>query len=326
MDFNFSIYTTSLMMESLEILPSNIFPAFIFGTLTYCTILFLNMTVLLTIALNRKLHKPMYVLLFNLPINDMMGASAFFPQLVSSLLSQSRSITYSACFLQALLIHLYGTGSFLILSAMAYDRYVAICCPLKYNTLMSPNNLLKIIIIIWILDFTLIGLLLALNYRKEICRTQIVDIFCNNPSLMKLVCEDTKLNNYYGLFVTAFFQGLPLLIVVFTYIQILITVVVKRQSDAKSKAIQTCGTHLIVFFCFEFTTLFALIAHRIETASPNLRRALGASVMIFPPIINPLIYGLKTKEIRQNSIFFFHKKVSPTKQKNKFSGVKTQLQ
>ncbi|XP_036420835.1 olfactory receptor 52J3-like [Colossoma macropomum] len=324
MDFNFSIYTTFLTLESLELSPSNVFPAFMFGTLTYCAILVFNMTVLLTIALNQKLHKPMYILLFNLPLSDMMGASAFFPQLVSSILSQSRSITYSACFVQALLVHLYGAGAFLTLSAMAYDRYIAICCPLKYNTLMSPNSLLKIIIIMWTLDFTLIGSLLALNYRKEICSTQIVDIFCNNPSLMKLVCGDTKLNNYYGLFVTAFFDGLSLLIVVFTYIQILITVVVKRQSDAKSKALQTCGTHLIVFLCFQFTSVFAFIAHRFETASPNLRRALGASAIIFPPILNPLIYGLKTKEIRQNFILFFPKKFSLAKQNN--SGMKRQLQ
>ncbi|XP_017576337.1 olfactory receptor 52K2-like [Pygocentrus nattereri] len=324
MDSNFSTYTAFLIMESLDLPQSNIFPAFIFGTLTYFAILVFNMTILLTIALNRKLHKPMYVLLFNLPLNDMMGATAFFPQLVSSILSQNRSITYSACFLQALLIHLYGAGAFLILTAMAYDRYIAICCPLKYNTMMSPNNLMKIIIITWTLDFTLIGLAFALNYRTKICSTQIVDIFCNNPSLMKLICGDAKLNNYYGLFAIAFIQGLPLLIVVFTYIQILITVVVKRQSDARSKAIQTCGTHLIVFLCLEFNTLFTLIAHRFESAPQNLRRALGASVMIFPPIINPLIYGLKTKEIQQNLIFLFHKKVVQTKQKNKLR--KRQLQ
>uniref|UniRef100_A0AAR2KZG3 Olfactory receptor n=1 Tax=Pygocentrus nattereri TaxID=42514 RepID=A0AAR2KZG3_PYGNA len=271
-------------------------PTFIFGTLTYCFILLFNMTVLLTIALNRKLHKPMYVLLFNLPLNDMMGASAFFPQLVSSILSQNRSITYSACFVQALLIHLYGAGTFLTLTAMAYDRYVAICCPLKYNTMMSPNNLLKIIIIMWILNVTLIGILLAMNYRKE-----ILDMYCNNPSLLRLICGDIQLNSYYGLFITIFFQGLSLLIVVFTYIKILITVVSKRQFDAKSKAIQTCGTHLIVFLCLEFNAFFALIAHRLPNVSPYIRRALGVSVMVFPPFLNPLIYGLKTKEIPHNA-------------------------
>ncbi|XP_017576354.1 olfactory receptor 52B2-like [Pygocentrus nattereri] len=306
---NWSIYTTLLTMEPLDILPSHVFPAFIFGTLAYCAILVFNMTVLLTIALNRKLHKPMYLLLFNLPLNDMVGATAFFPQLVSSILSQSRSITYSACFAEAFLTHLYGAGSLLILTAMAYDRYVAICCPLKYNTLMSPNNLLKIIIIMWTLDFTLIGLLLALNYRKEICFTNIVDMYCNNPSLLRLICGDIQLNSYYGLFITIFFQGLSLLIVVFTYIKILITVVSKRQFDAKSKAIQTCGTHLIVFLCLEFNAFFALIAHRLPNVSPYIRRALGVSVMVFPPFLNPLIYGLKTKEIRHNILEFFQKKI-----------------
>ncbi|XP_036420819.1 olfactory receptor 51I2-like [Colossoma macropomum] len=324
MESNFSIYTTYLTLETLDIPTSNTLPAFIFGTLTYCAVLVFNMTVLLTIALNRKLHKPMYVLLFNLPINDMVGASAFFPQLVSSILSQSRSITYSACFVQALLTHVYGAGAFLILSAMAYDRYIAICCPLKYNTFMSPNNLMKMIIIMWTLHFIMIGLLLAVNYRTEICSTKIVDIFCNNPSLMKLVCGDITASNYYGLFIMTFYDGLSLLIVAFTYIQILITVVVKRQSDAKSKALQTCGTHLIVFLCYEFSACFALIAHRIESAPQNLRRALGASVMIFPPILNPLIYGLKTKEIRQNIIFFNHKKIFPTKQNNKLNQGKRQ--
>ncbi|XP_022542891.1 olfactory receptor 52K1-like [Astyanax mexicanus] len=307
MESNLSIYTTLLTMESLNLLPSDVFPAFIFGTLTYCAILLFNMTVLLTIALNRKLHKPMYILLFNLPINDIIGATSFFPQLVSSILSNNRSITYSACFVEALLTHLYGAGSLLILTAMAYDRYIAICCPLKYNTLMSSNNLLKIVVSIWTLDITIIGLLLALSFRREICFTNVVDMYCNNPSLVRLICGDTQFNNIYGLFTIALFQGLSLLIVLFTYVQILITVVAKRQTDAKSKAIQTCGTHLIVFLCLEFNAFFALVAHRFQSVSPYLRRAFGVSVMVFPPFLNPLIYGLKTQEIRKN-IFAFYKK------------------
>ncbi|XP_066537689.1 olfactory receptor 51I1-like [Hoplias malabaricus] len=325
MDSNFSIYTTSLTLDPLDIPASHIFLTFLIGTLTYCAILVFNLTIILTIIFNRKLHKPMYILLFNMPVNDIMGSTAIFPQLVSSILSQNRYISYSACFVQALLAHVYGAGSFLILTAMAYDRYIAICCPLKYNTLMTPNNLLKIITIMWTIDFTMIGLLLALNYRKKICSTKIVDIFCNNPSLMKLICEDIQPNNYYGLFIVAFYTALPLLLVIFTYIQILMTVVIKRQSDAKSKAIQTCGTHLIVFLCLEFCAVCGLLAHRFEAASPNLRRATGASVMIFPPIVNPLVYGLKTKEIRQSIILFFYNKVSLQKQNDKIKRIKNQL-
>ncbi|XP_060799500.1 putative gustatory receptor clone PTE03 [Neoarius graeffei] len=307
---NLSIYTTLLNLEPLGISPSHILPVFVLGTLTYGAILLFNITLLLTIALNQNLHKPMHILLFNMPINDIVGASAFFPQMMVSILSQNRSITYSACYVQTFLTHLYGAGSLLILTAMAYDRYIAICYPLEYHTLMSPNKLLKIILTIWTLDFTVIGLLLALSYRQEICSTRIVDTFCNNPSLMKLICEDTRLNNYYGLFTIIFLQGLSLFMVLFTYIQILITCISKRQSAAKSKAIQTCGTHLVVFLFVEFNSLFALMSHRFENVSQYLRRAFGVSVMIFPPFLNPLVYGLKTKEIRQNVTVFFHKKIS----------------
>lgn len=311
MEPNVSISTTLLSIEPLDLLPASILPVFIFGTLAYCAILFFNTTLLLTIALNRKLYKPMYILLFNLPINDMIGASTLFPQLLLSILEQNRSITYSACFVQAFLTHFYGAGSLFILTAMAYDRYVAICHPLKYNTLMSPDNLMRIIMSLWTLDISMIGALVSLNYRTEICSTKIVDSFCNNPSIMKLVCGDIKLNNYFGLFVLFFCQGLSLIIVVFTYIQILIACFLKRQSDAKSKALQTCATHLVVFLCFEFNALFAQMAHRFDNAPQNLRRALGISIMIFPPFLNPLVYGLKTKEIRQNMLVFFYRKVSP---------------
>ncbi|XP_060799503.1 olfactory receptor 52B2-like [Neoarius graeffei] len=310
MDSNMSTYSTLLTLETLGISPPHILPVFMFGTLTYSAILFFNITLLLTIALNQKLHKPMHILLFNMQINDIVGASALFPQIMASMLSQNTSITYSACYVQAFLIHLYGAGSFLILTAMAYDRYIAICCPLKYHTLMSTNNLLKIIITVWTIDFTVIGLLLALSYRQEICSTRIVDPFCNNPSLMKLICGDIRLNNYYGLSLTALQHVLTLFIMLFTYIHILITCVSKRQSDAKSKAIQTCGTHLVVYLCAEFISLFVIISHRFENVSHYLRGAFATSFMVFPPFLNPLIYGLKTKEIRQNITFLFNKKIS----------------
>ncbi|XP_060754159.1 olfactory receptor 52B2-like [Neoarius graeffei] len=291
------MYSSLLTLEPLDISPSNILPLFMFGALTYCVILFFDITFLRIIALNQKLHKPMYYCLIHQSINDILGASAFLPQMISSMLSQNRSIAYSAYFVQAFLVHLYGAGSLLILTAMAYDRNSAICYPLKYNTMMSPNNLLKIIMTLWTTDLTVVCLLIALTYHQEVCSTKIVDIFCNNPSLMKLIYGDIKLTNYYGLSITVLYQCVTLFVMFFTYIQILITCVSKRQSDAKSKAIQTCGTHLVVFLCMELSSLFAIILHRFENVSQYLRRAFGAAVMIFPPFLNPLIYGLKTKQI-----------------------------
>ena len=260
------------------------------------TIMFCNMLVLTTIVFTKSLHTPMFLLLLNLPIMDMIGATAFLPHLVTSIVTNNRSISYPGCLVQAFLVHLYGTGNLIFLTAMAYDRYVAICLPLRYNSIMTPNTLMRLIIAIWFTDILLFIVLLSLATRYRICRTNIVDIFCNNPSMTKLLCDDTKVNNYFGLSGIVAIQGVPLVIVIYTYIQILLTCVMTKQADARRKALQTCGTHLVVFLFFEFNAAITLISHRFESVSPYLRRVVGVSIIIFPPVLNPLIYGLNTKE------------------------------
>lgn len=300
------MYTNSssavlLKLESLGLSHEYVYPAFLFGTLTYLIIMFCNLLVLTTIAWSKKLHQPMFILLFNLPISDMMGATAFFPQLVLSIVTQNRLISYPACIIQALLIHVYGTGNLLTLSAMAYDRYIAICCPLKYHAIMTPKYLVRIIILIWLASFSIIVTLISLLVRFKICRTNLVDLYCNNPSLLKLVCEDTRVNNYYGIFFIILIQGGPLVLIIYTYAQILRTCVMTNQSDSRLKAIQTCSSHLVVYLLLQINTLVTLIAHRMESVSPYLRRALGVSILVFPPLLDPIIYGLKTRELK-NSI------------------------
>ncbi|XP_035287640.1 olfactory receptor 52J3-like [Anguilla anguilla] len=295
-------------METLGLPPSQTYFAVVMGTVAYCFILAGNMTMILSITLNRSLHKPMYLMLLNLPINDLMGATAFFPQLISSIALEDRSISCAACFLQGLLVHLYAGGAYIILTAMAYDRFLAICNPLRYSTLMSNTNLLKIVMGMWLMDLVLILALFCLLARFRFCGNRIVDMYCNNASLVKLVCGDTSINNYYGLFLSSFLQGMSLLAVVFTYVQILVACLTNKQSDTKSKALRTCATHLTVYLVFQVTSMFTVLSHRFNQVSPYLRRSVGVSILLFPPILNPLIYGLNTKEIRSVVIHFFTKK------------------
>ncbi|KAI5099362.1 odorant receptor, family F, subfamily 118, member 3, partial [Silurus meridionalis] len=298
-----------LTFESLDISPSIAFLILIFTIITYCLILLFHSTLLVTIAAKRNLHEPMYILLFNLSLCDLMGATGFYSQLLCSILSQRREISYPACVLQGIVIHLYGMGSLLILTVMAYDRYIAICMPLRYHSLMTRDTLVKLICMVWCISLSIIGILFVLTLSKEICRTNIVDVYCNNPSLMKLSCEDMRAVNYYGLFTIALVQGSSILIVSLTYIKILIICLSSKEKQSISKAMQTCGTHLVVFLCFEINTFLMLISHRFESISPHLRRAFGVSVVVFPPILNPLIYGLKTREIRQTIFKFLPRKV-----------------
>ncbi|XP_053363854.1 olfactory receptor 51I2-like [Clarias gariepinus] len=301
--------TVILTMESLGIPPFIGLSTFILGIITYCLILFFHSMLLATIVVKRNLHEPMYILLFNLSICDVMGATGFYPQLICSILSENRQISYPACVLQGIVLHIYGTGSLLILSVMSYDRYIAICKPLRYHSLMTRANLGKFICMAWSIAFALIGALFVLTVSKEICRTNIVDTYCNNPSLMKLSCEDMSVVNYYGLLIIALIQGFSILVVSLTYFKILITCLSTKQAKSISKAMQTCGTHLVVFLTFEVNIFLLLVSHRLEAVSPHLRRAFGVALVIIPPIFNPLIYGLKTKEIRQAVFMFLHKKV-----------------
>lgn len=301
------------ILATLGLPPTHIYPAFIFGTLTYFIIVFCNSLVVLTIAVSKRLHRPMFLLLINLPISDILGASGFFPQLVFSILTQNRIISTSACITQAFLIHLYGAGNLLILSVMAYDRYIAICNPLKYNTIMTSNFVIRIISLIWLLDFVVITLLFALTLRFNICRTDIEDLYCNNPSFQKLSCGDNRVSNYYGIFITCMLNGGSLLIIAYTYAQILRTCVMNNNTDSRKKAFQTCGTHLVVFLVLQINSAFTIISHRFQNVSPFLRRACGVSILIFPPLLDPIIYGLKTKELKKSIIKFLKRQVGPTK-------------
>ncbi|XP_043975363.1 putative gustatory receptor clone PTE03 [Gambusia affinis] len=301
------------ILATLGLPPTLIYPAFIFGTLTYLFIIFCNSLVVLTIAVSKRLHTPMFLLLINLPISDILGASSFFPQLVFSILTQNRIISSSACITQAFLIHLYGGGNLLILSVMAYDRYVAICNPLKYNTIMTTNFVIRLIFLTWFLVFVVMAVLFALTLRFNLCRTNIEDLYCNNPSFQTMSCGDNRVSNYYGLFITCLLNGGPLLIIAYTYAQILRTCIMNNNTDSRKKAFQTCGTHLVVFLVLQINSAFTIVSHRFQNVSPFLRRACGVSILIFPPFLDPIIYGLKTKELKKSIIKFLKRQVGSTK-------------
>ncbi|XP_038132084.1 olfactory receptor 52K2-like [Cyprinodon tularosa] len=297
-----------LQLQGYNLSYEGVFPAFLFATLNYMIILFCNLTIILTIVLNKSLHQPMHLFLVNLPINDLIGSSALFPQLIKEILTNSRKIQFSACIFQAFFIHIYAAGSVFILTAMAYDRYIAICHPLRYSTVMTNAHIMKIITLVWSSCVVLITVLFILLLRLRRCRSEIRHSYCDNPSLLTLVCEDTTINNIYGLFISAVTQLISNGLVFYTYIRILIACFRSRQSDTKAKALQTCATHLFVFLMFECLGLFTIISYRLQDISPHLRRFMGVSTLIFPPTLNPIIYGLKTKEIREKVLNFFRNK------------------
>ncbi|XP_034404610.1 olfactory receptor 52B2-like, partial [Cyclopterus lumpus] len=302
-----NLYNTSsvLVLNHLNLSSENVFPAFLFATLSYMIILFCNLILILTIVLNKTLHQPMYLILLNLPINDLIGSSAFFLRIINDIVTDRKTLQYSACVVQAFFVHIYATGTVFILSAMAYDRYIAICWPLKYNTFMTYANIMKIITVVWMSCLVLIGVLFFLLLRLPRCRSELTHPYCDNPSLLALVCVNTTINDIYGLLTVAISQVTINGVMLYTYLQILLACFRSKTSDTKAKALQTCATHLTVFLLLECLGLFTIISYRIKDISPHLRRFMGVSTLIFPPTLNPIIYGLRTKEIREKVVHFF---------------------
>ncbi|XP_071379680.1 olfactory receptor 52J3-like [Centroberyx affinis] len=304
------LYNTSsvLTLQGFNLSSQSVIPAFLFATLSYMIILLCNLVLILTIVLNKCLHQPMYMILLNLPINDLIGSTALFPQVIKEILSDTKTMQHSACVAQAFFIHIYGLGAVFILTAMAYDRYIAICLPLKYNTIMTHAHIMKIITLVWLFNLILMGVLFFLLLRLPRCKSLITHTYCDNPSLLSLVCANTTINNIYGLFTVALTQLVGNGMILYTYLQILVACFRSKRSDTRAKALQTCATHLTVFLLLECLGLFTIISYRLRGISPHLRKFIGVSTLIFPPTLNPIIYGLKTQEIREKVIYFFSKK------------------
>ncbi|XP_028656814.2 olfactory receptor 4F4-like [Erpetoichthys calabaricus] len=275
----------------------------------YLFIVFGNVTLFLVITFNRNLHAPMYVMLCNMAICDLMGSSAVLPRMISDFLTEIKVISYEACFIQAFCIHFYSAAGHLILTAMAFDRYVAICDPLRYNTIMTNRTLVKLCSMAWGISFILILILIALTLRLPRCRSQIMNPYCSNGNLFVLSCTDTTATTVFAVFVYNFLTAVSVCAIFWTYTKILITCLLKTYSNTKSKAIHTCSTHLAVYIVFESSPLFSIIALQFPNITPNIIKAMGVLTIIIPPCLNPIIYGISTKEIRDNILKYFKKNV-----------------
>ncbi|XP_075706003.1 olfactory receptor 52D1-like [Rhinoderma darwinii] len=271
---------------------------FVIVIIGYALIVVCNGAVIVTVWQHKRLQEPMYIFISVLCMNGLYGSSAFFPSLLINLLQKNPSISYRACLTQVFCLHTYGSFEMTILASMSYDRYVSICNPLRYNTIMTSSTVGKILFGAWLYPVTLIGVLVILTARLPLCRTHILKIYCDNWSVVSLSCTDTTVNNIYGLFITAALLGLMSLMIFYSYFEI--GKICMKSKNITEKALQTCTPHLITITNFLIDTFFEILLHRFApTKLPyELRVIMSLQFLVVPPILNPFIYGLKMKEIK----------------------------
>ncbi|XP_016134228.1 olfactory receptor 5F1-like [Sinocyclocheilus grahami] len=308
---NLTFRYSALLVEGLQITHQSSQLTFIFLLIAYVFTMVSNIGILIQISAEKSLHQPMHILFCHLPVSDVIGATVLIPRLLKDLLTDpsERYITYVECVFQAFFVHLYGTTSHTILMIMAYDRYVAICNPLRYPTIMTNKMMVKLSTGAWAAAILPVGILIGLSVRLSHCRSFIPNHFCDNASLFKLSCENTVINNVYGLTFTVVLLTSSLGWVLMTYLRIAMVCLKSKNNATNSKAIKTCSTHLTVYVILFISGFVPIFLHRFSEYAEN--RKFGSVMFhVIPPGLNPIIYGLQAKEIRQRMLKLCRNKVN----------------
>ncbi|XP_056587713.1 olfactory receptor 52D1-like [Triplophysa dalaica] len=264
----------------------------------YITILFLNIWLSVVIALERALHEPMYIFLCNLCINGIYRAMGFYPKFLHDLILDSYVIPPNMCVIQTFVIYSSVMCEYCTLTVMAYDRHVAICKPLNYHTKMNRFSCFILLAFCWIVPCIMVFIGVSLLRRLALCKYHIDKLYCDNWSMVKLSCESTVINNVYGFVLIIFYFGLFVVILV-SYIKL--AVACKASLECRRKFWQTCLPHLFSLVNFSVAMLFDLMYSRYGSSDfpEDLRNFLALEIIIVPPLLNPVIYGLKLKEVRK---------------------------
>ncbi|XP_072531065.1 olfactory receptor 52E8-like [Salminus brasiliensis] len=292
-----SLNITYLFLEGHVELQKYRYFYFVITFTVYLLIICCNTAVIFVIYVHKYLHEPMYIFIAALLCNALVGATALYPKLLSDLLSERPATSYEACLFQAFFIYTYGASEFTLLSAMAYDRYVSICKPLQYTTVVKKSTVKILLFFCWFVPSLENGVGVILTYQLKLCKFSLNRIFCNNYSIVKLNCGDTTVNNIYGLSGLCVLVFPPVIFIIYSYVRILY-VCLKNSKEFRRKALQTCFPHLFIFITFTVTACFEVISGRFEENIPHIISVIvSVENVVIPPLINPIIYGLKLQEI-----------------------------
>ncbi|KAM6436440.1 olfactory receptor 5V1-like [Liasis olivaceus] len=264
----------------------------------YLAILMGNFMILTLVLLDSRLHTPMYFFLSQLSCLDICLSSVVVPKILVNLLYQQQTISYNQCLAQAFFLIGFAGCEPALLSVMAYDRYAAICQPFHYAHLMRSKVCIQLSVAIWLWGFLDSAIYIVLASRLDFCGNhQVPHIFCDGPPLLKIACSDTSVNELTT-HITGTFVGLvPLLFIILSYFYILGSIQQIRSNTGRRKAFSTCASHIAV------VTLFvgnAFVNYNQPSAGYSLETDTLISTMfcIVTPMLNPLIYSLRNKEVK----------------------------
>ncbi|XP_077312056.1 olfactory receptor 5V1-like [Lithobates pipiens] len=267
-------------------------------SLIYCTILIGNFCIFIIIRVETHLHTPMYFFLSNLSVLDICYSSTTLPIITFNCATGNKRISLVNCIAQLYLFVSLGGAECILLAVMAYDRFVAICNPLRYPVVMRIKLCAGLAAASWLSGFFNSILHTVMASKLEFCQLEksVNQFFCDVPSLVQVACNSTKASKILIYVVSVFVGFTPFLYIVITYIQIISNIMKIKSSEGQWKAFSTCSSHLIVVTLFFSTGIF----HYVGPTGYSIELENVASLLysILTPVVNPIIYCLRNKDVK----------------------------
>ncbi|XP_016056383.1 PREDICTED: olfactory receptor-like protein DTMT [Miniopterus natalensis] len=280
----------------IELEKKNLFYALFLAM--YLTTILGNLIIIMLIQLDSHLHMPMYLFLSNLSFSDLCFSSVTMPKLLHNMQSQDPSIPYAGCLTQMYFFLFFGDLESFLLVAMAYDRYVAICFPLHYTTIMSPKLCLSLVALSWVLTTFHAMLHTLLMARLRFCGdNKIPHFFCDMSALLKLSCSDTRVNDLVIFIMGGLILVIPFLLIITSYVRIVSSIFKVPSARGIHKAFSTCGSHLSVVSLF-YGTIIGLYLCPSADNSTVKETVMALMYTVVTPMLNPFIYSLRNRDMK----------------------------
>ncbi|XP_073402953.1 olfactory receptor 11A1-like [Dendrobates tinctorius] len=273
-------------------------PLFSILLLMYCMILCENLLIILLVSTSQNLHSPMYFFLGHLALSDIIIVTSVVPKLLDVILREGSVIPFIECLTQ---FYLYGgtvSAECFLLTAMSYDRYLAICKPLHYSSMMGPKLRYSLIISSWALSFMLVLISLVLVCGLDFCGPNVINhFFCDYAPLLELSCSETTILDIEMIILCFPIIILPFLFVIITYVYIFITIFGISSTSGRQKTFSTCSSHLVVVSTYYISMLIIYMAP-YRGRSSTINKLFSLLYIVVTPLLNPMIYSLRNKEIQ----------------------------
>ncbi|XP_066485629.1 olfactory receptor 10A5-like [Tiliqua scincoides] len=263
----------------------------------YCLTLTGNLLIIIITLANQALHSPMYFFLRNLSCLEICCTSFIIPKMLENLLLKDKTISFTGCALQMSVFLITGATECFLLAAMAYDRYVAICQPLHYALIMSKRVCSGLVAASWLAGIPVQLGQTFVVFSSHFCGSnEINHFFCDFPAMVQLVCEDTSINEELALVEVAFLGFIPFALIFLSYMCISSTILKIPSVEGRRKAFSTCSSHLMVVMLFYGSGITVYLKPKTKHFE-DTDKLLSLFYTILPPLLNPLIYSLRNREV-----------------------------